>query len=582
MRFFITLLAICAISSNVAQTKFTYIPAQSYVMGAENDGDFTHNVRTKTVSISAFEMSSQVTVAEYLAFVNEQRRLRGSKYANLLMPKKECFTTEDMYSKYIHDKAYQKEPIVGISWENAHEYIRWKNQHPVKDKNAKSPYRLPTESEWEGAYRHMTEQKNNDFGNVSDWTLSAYDESVYEFVQDLSSAYTYKAVECDPLVLKRKVIRGNSFLYSVDMPASHRTYGYKDSSYMHVGFRLVRSVYDRTNDFNKELIIDEKDSVDKKQTIDTDEMGLLYGAEISINFIVGDTLEMSSDKWTVKSVIKQGLFSGDYESHYKNGQLKAKGSYMFNQKVGVWDYYNDKGQLVLKRHYSNNYVYKRLYPLSEGLGGLLLDEPIFSMARTDHTTPYPYYHVLESNVYYTKRYWKRNVNVKEAWPVILEAITNGDIACYDPNNDQFAKQIPHDSIDLPSDFHQMVGFSLKGDFFFDKSHVNGDHRIIGIAPEIKEGDSTRLLCWIYFPEIRPFLAKQCVSNSYKKSYPSYIKNIDDIFHFDFYTGDIYRFSNIYGRDEPKEKDPILSKLELIEINHDLLIHMFNGKDASKK
>ena len=48
-------------------------------------------------------------------------------------------------------------------------------------------------------------------GNVAEWTITAYDESAYNFMHDLNPNFEYNALPDDPPAMKRKVIRGGSW-----------------------------------------------------------------------------------------------------------------------------------------------------------------------------------------------------------------------------------------------------------------------------------------------------------------------------------------------------------------------------------
>jgi formylglycine-generating enzyme required for sulfatase activity len=90
--------------------------------------------------------------------------------------------------------------------------------------------------------------KPNDYGlfdmsgNVTEWTLSAFDEQSYKFVNALNPSYTYSATEGEAISMKRKVLRGGSWkdiAYFIQCGA--RTFEYQDTSKSYIGFRCVRS-----------------------------------------------------------------------------------------------------------------------------------------------------------------------------------------------------------------------------------------------------------------------------------------------------------------------------------------------------
>lgn len=559
---------------------YFYIPSGSFSMGqTDSESDFSQTSRTRTVSIQAFEVSKLVNVREYMAFVEDQRTMRGSEYADMLMPDPSRFPSTAKFHKYLTDAAFQNEPIIGISWENATAYIHWKNGHSSDQADDQRPdYRMITEAEWEYAYDYLQGEKEGDLNKCAEWTSTSYDESMYEFSQDLNPDYTYYASPCDHISRKRKVVRGNSFLYSFETPKSRRMYGYQDSSYRHVGFRLARTHLYRPDVYTN---IESDDPYQKH--VDMRIVEKLYGQEGMIRYMEGDTLTFESSKWKTTLVTKNGMLNGKYESNYSSGALRVEGQYQFNQRVGEWKFYDQSGKLALSRRYTNNWVYKREHPTpQDALGELMTSEPLYSMVRRDHSKPYSFPYVQARAVYYSKRYWMKNVQLPEmVWRSIKEGVDNRSLTIF--TSDQFQDTLTNDSAkqiirNLPSfslerdiASTEIVGYQIKGDCFFDVDRLTGEWRTIAIAPEVKSGDSTRSVFWIYYPEIRSLLAKKCTP---PKKFPRYIRNLDDVLFFHYFTGDIYRFSNVYGRPEPKDKDPMLSRVELIELEHDLLLHFF--------
>jgi gliding motility-associated lipoprotein GldK len=97
----------------------------------------------------------------------------------------------------------------------------------------------------------------NDFGlydiagNVSEWTISAYDPSSYNFTWDMNPNYTYNAKEDDPPAMKRKVIRGGSWKdIAYYMQVSTRDYEYQDTAKSYIGFRCILPYLGRNKDDN--------------------------------------------------------------------------------------------------------------------------------------------------------------------------------------------------------------------------------------------------------------------------------------------------------------------------------------------
>ncbi|MDE6782084.1 MAG: formylglycine-generating enzyme family protein, partial [Paramuribaculum sp.] len=165
---------------------------------------------------------------------------------------------------YFSHGGYNDYPVVGVSWEQANAFANWRTDYLRRSLGREGmyiePFRLPTEAEWEFAARAgesdnkypwegdlpLTEEKGcfyanfkphegnyvqdghlitsrvgtyspNDFGlydmagNVSEWTSTAFTESVSHLTSDMNPEYRYDVAQEDPYKMKRKIVRGGSW-----------------------------------------------------------------------------------------------------------------------------------------------------------------------------------------------------------------------------------------------------------------------------------------------------------------------------------------------------------------------------------
>lgn len=196
---------------------------------------------------------------------------------------------------YFAHGGYSDYPVVGVSWEQANAFANWRTDYLKRSLGRQAvhiePYRLPTEAEWEYAARAgvsenmypwdgdltMSDDKGcfyanfkpqegnfvkdghvitsrvgtyapNDFGlydmagNVSEWTSTAFTESVGRLTSDLNPEYRYDAAIEDPYRMKRKIVRGGSWKdVAHNIRSDLRMWEYQNEQRSYIGFRCVRT-----------------------------------------------------------------------------------------------------------------------------------------------------------------------------------------------------------------------------------------------------------------------------------------------------------------------------------------------------
>ena len=211
-------------------------------------------VRTGIDTTKEFEISGFITFGEYKKYLNSIKQDSSAAYYLSQFPDSNISIDEKIYLIYITDRIYYKYPVLGISWDNAMNYCKWKTLKANKKDTIDFIYRLPTLSEWLTAYHYFkVNNKKHDFNEkYSDWLLNAFEET-YFFLGGKKLTfknyydYEYFHKKNEPFVMKRKSIIGSSYLYENNQIFSNRNYGIADEGYRHIAFRIVKV---KTLDYN--------------------------------------------------------------------------------------------------------------------------------------------------------------------------------------------------------------------------------------------------------------------------------------------------------------------------------------------
>lgn len=255
---------------------------------------------------------------------------------------------------------------------------------------------------------------------------------------------------------------------------------------------------------------------------------------------------------------------------------------------------------------------------------------VYKKVHIPEKDPIPYPHVREADVMWETTIWRMmNLREKMNHPIYFPTrkigdrmslfdlfilhISIPDLVVYDPDTEYefekvmtmeevyqklnadtirepvFDPQTKTDSMvvtDIDLHSNQISRLLVKEKWYFDDKHSSLQNRIIGICPirvfpriDDNTGEPTgeilqQKIFWVYYPDARPFLARQPIFN---RNNDAQAISFDDLFMQRRFSGYIYQQSNVYnnrriesyakGMDAMFEAEEV--KQYIFEFEHDL-------------
>ncbi|HXP52540.1 MAG TPA: hypothetical protein VN922_21485 [Bacteroidia bacterium] len=296
-----------------------------------------------------------------------------------------------------------------------------------------------------------------------------------------------------------------------------------------------------------------------------------------------------------------GMLDNKYVSYYYNGKKKAEGEFIDNNRVGKWSVWDSTGKLCAKRFYYNNYYYKTIVPDIPRGPAKLLSAPLYKPTRNADSC-YKWFYIEEWEIAWSKRTWswfyyKDNPILggnNKLFNLLYKQTVSNNIVTYKFTNQDFDRSFSTtiDIVNNPIDtlLFSVIGFMTKEDWFYDVNYGLADCRILGLCPiavrkHTNENDSVKwtklmadksisisgdtvCLFWMYYPQVRKYLAKEKVVYP---NIPYFINNLEDVFFWRYYNTKIVSaglFSPV--------RDNWQIKLKMIDREHDIWL----GKDVT--
>jgi len=247
-------------------------------------------------------------------------------------------------------------------------------------------------------------------------------------------------------------------------------------------------------------------------------------------------------------------------------------------------------------------------------GGVFAQEPLdgaYVKTTTKEKDVIPYDYIREADVFWAKRIWRmidvrEKMNLPFKYPqqpliqILHTAAKNGELTVYDPavvDADQFKQVMSVEDVkklgtrvdtvmqvnpvtleeeqviqknDLTWD--KVVKYRVKEDWFFDEETSTMMVRIIGVAPIMEDYDASgnyrgdMTMYWIYYPDLRPILAKYEVFNPRNDAQRL---SWEDLFEARLFESYIYKESNVYDRNIQEYATGMDALLESDRIKYDL-------------
>lgn len=193
-------------------------------------------------TVEAFAISNFITYQEYKIYLQAIQKDSSPAFVLSQQPDSNIAPSAAIYAQYVHSNLYDKEPVVGISWDAAMNYCKWKTLQDNPTDSLTFIYRIPHCKEWVAAYHYYNKnQLPHDMNqHFADWLLEAYYANWSSYFSELSPVI-FLHQEGDHSAWRRKLTIGNSYRYTEPRLLFYKFWFFANTGHRHLGFRIVKS-----------------------------------------------------------------------------------------------------------------------------------------------------------------------------------------------------------------------------------------------------------------------------------------------------------------------------------------------------
>lgn len=280
---------------------------------------------------------------------------------------------------------------------------------------------------------------------------------------------------------------------------------------------------------------------------------------------------------------EHGLLTSKYVSYWPNGKKKAEGEMRGNMRYGEWHVYDTSGALATARAYETGYAWTQLYPIefdqtsSRGWFGdrfsLIVEikpDSVIHSVRLWRFIPY----VQNSPIF-----------AKNALLDTIIAMTHRDEIVVGEDDELIRRSTfsdVNDRLERCNPQHQVVGYKLKEDWYYDAKKRMGIYGIIAICPVLmaKNSRDSIDLGWLAYDKVlRNKMATMFYVPPVMSGYPA---GVEQTFFLRCFESEVYQYSNVGFKTiaqlypDPAERKTEIQRMEIqqLEWEHDFWVREY--------